>query len=443
MLSVRLNIIFVLLLAISGISLIEYYKNRHIFSESFPACEQHLSKAGCEKIGQMLIVGFGGLKQDKDGKILWEDSKGTVFNEHSNIAKIIKQYHIGGVILFTSPFRNVKTGTFIRDRNIQNPKQVRSLNQALIQYSEQVRAESHLSPAPLLITIDQEGGVVDRLPCHLGFPLRTYIPQALGANEERVFDNNDEKLKALAETEQYANRMADELIDNQFNCNLIPCLDININPLNAIIGGKGRSFSGNPEIVFDQAQVFVKVFNDKGIITALKHFPGHGSSQKDTHIGLVDVTESYQKEKEQMPYQKFIKNGYQDLIMTTHVINGQIDKTQCKMGSSEDSSTWCPGTMSYATITGLLRQEMGFKGVIVSDDMTMGAIANEYPLDVAFEKAIKAGVDMFIISNNTEDNTGLVINTIAKLVKDGRVSEAEIDRAYQNIIELKKRHFKF
>ncbi len=402
-------------------------------------CEQQLSKAGCEKIGQMLIVGFGGLKQDSNGEILWEDPNGILFKENSNIAKMIKQYHIGGVILFTRAFRKNKTKAFIRDRNIQNPEQVKKLNTALQQYSERVRKEQHLPPLPLLISIDQEGGTVDRLPFELGFPLKTFIPQALGANEERFLDNPSEKIKALAQTEEYANQMADELINSQFNCNYIPCLDININPLNFIIGGRGRSFSANPVIVTDQAQQFIKAFNAKGIITALKHFPGHGSSQDDTHIGLVDVTQSYQKDKELLPYQLLIKNGYQDLIMTTHVINGQIDQTQCKKGPIENSSTWCPGTLSRATLKELLRDKLGFKGVIVSDDMTMGAIRKEYPLDIAFEKAINAGVDMFIISNNYEDNTTLVINTIAQLVKEGKVSEAEIDRAYHNITELKKR----
>lgn len=439
MLSVRLNILFVIIFVLISIISFELYKSRNATISNLPPCEQQLSRMGCEKIGQMLIVGFGGLKQDKQGKVLWEDPKGTIFSESSNIATMIKKYHIGGVILFTQPFRNNKTRGFIRDRNIENPKQLKKLNYDLQQYSKKMREENNLFPIPLLISIDQEGGTVDRLPQTLGFPLRTYIPQALGANEERVFENSDEKLKALSETEKYAQLMADELIENEINSNFIPCVDVNINPLNNIIGGRGRSFSGNPVIVYDQAQAFIKIFNKNGIITSLKHFPGHGSSKFDTHVGLVDVTETYQKDKELLPYKELIKEGYQDFIMTTHVINGQIDKTQCKKGDVEDHTTWCPGTLSHATLTGLLREELGFKGVIVSDDMTMGAIANEYPLDVAFEKAINAGVDMFILPNNTEDSTALAINTIAKLVKDGKVKEADIDRAYNNIIALKKR----
>lgn len=403
------------------------------------ACEQQLSKQTCEKIGQMMIVGFGGLKQDVNGNILWEDPNGLVFRENASIAKMIKDYHVGGVILFTSPFRNKKTKVYIRERNIQNPEQVKSLNNALQEYSKKIRKEQEFAEIPLLITIDQEGGMVDRMPYELGFPQKTLIYQAFGANEEKSLTDGEEKNKALSQTRTYANMMANELKNGEFNCNLIPCVDVNINPINPIIGGRGRSFSANPDIVIDQAKEFISAFHEKNIITALKHFPGHGSSLEDTHVGLVDVTQTYQKDKELTPYRDLIKNGYQDLIMTTHVINGQIDNTQCKAGAIDDPTTWCPGTMSQKTLKTLLREELGFKGVIVSDDMTMGAITNEYEIEIAFEKAINAGIDMFIIANNTQNDTEKVISTIAKLVKEGKVSEQEIDRAYNNIVALKRR----
>ncbi len=406
---------------------------------SLPACQSQLSSTMCEKIGQMLIIGFGGLKQDKNGKISWQDPDGTQFNKNSIIAKEIKNQHVGGVILFTRSFFNNKTGRFIQGRNVQNPVQLARLTRALQNYSSQVRKQEGLPDLPLLITIDQEGGVVDRLPSAMGFPQRTFVPQALGANEDIVLTNIKLKQTAIKQTRRYADKMADVLFTNHFNVNFAPMVDVNINPLNPIIGGIGRSFSANPEVIVDQAWQFIEAFHHKGIIATLKHFPGHGSSTGDTHVRLVNVTDTYQRDKELIPYQKLINRGYQDIIMTTHVINGQIDRSQCKFGSQEDQNTWCPGTMSYATLTKLLRQRLGFKGVIVSDDMAMGAIANEYPLDIALEKAINAGVDMFIVSNNTQDNTEQTINTIAKLVKEGRVSEAEINRAYQHITTLKNR----
>lgn len=406
---------------------------------SLQPCKEQFSPTLCSKIGQMLIVGFGGLKQDEHGTILWQDPDGTDFSENSRIAKAIREQQIGGVILFNRPFFNQKTGNFIRNRNIKNPEQVQKLNEDLQNYSSKMRTEKKLPELPLLISIDQEGGMVDRLPYISNFPLKTMIPQAFGTNEEIVFKNPEKKKEALKQTFDYAKQMASELADNHFNVNFFPSVDVNINPLNFVISGRGRSFSHYPEIVTDQAQEFIRAFHEKQLLATLKHFPGHGSSTSDTHDGLVDVTKTYQKDIELLPYQILIKNGFQDMIMTAHVINGNLDKSQCKPGNPEDQTTWCPGTMSYATITRLLRNQLGFKGVVVSDDFTMGAIANEYPLEIALEKALNAGVDMFIISNNTEDDTEKLVNTFAKLLKEGKIKEEQIDRANQNIINMKKR----
>lgn len=410
------------------------------FGNTLPtACHQQLSPALCAKIGQMLILGFGGLKQDKNGKIIWQDPNGAYFTENSNIARDIRNQHIGGVILYTHPYRNPKTGEFIRDHNIQNPQQVAKLTQALQAYSVKAQKQDGLPTLPLLVATDQEGGLAERLPSDLGFSHKLLLPQSLGLNEEVALSDAKQKKQALETTRQYADKIAAELVKAHFNTNFAPVVDVNINPLNPIIGGKGRSFSANPYVAADQASQFIQAFHNKNILATLKHFPGHGSSSKDSHEGLVDVTDTYQQDKELLPYEILIHNGYQDLIMTTHVINGQIDRSQCKQGPKDDHTTWCPGTMSYKTLTTLLRKQLGFKGVIVSDDMTMGAIVKEYPLEIALEKAINAGVDMFIIANDSADNTELVVNTIAKLVKEGKVSEAQINRAYDHISSLKMR----
>lgn len=413
---------------------------------TLPACKQQLSSETCHKIGQMLIVGFGGLDQDPKGQILWEDPNNTNFRENSNIAKAIKNQYVGGIILFSRPIRQSPSGKFIRERNIQNPEQTAKLTLDLQNYSKQIRQNEKLPTLPLLISIDQEGGMIDRLPKDQGFSNPNLLPQALGANEERAISelNKDPNSpytveKALSQTREYADKMAIELNNLHFNLNFAPDLDVNINPLNPVLGGRGRCFSANADVVAHQAWEFVLAFHDKGIIATLKHFPGHGSSLGDTHVGLVDVTETYQKERELLPYQRLIEKGYEDIIMTAHVINGQLDKTQCKPGLPDDPKTWCPGTLSQVTLTTILREQLGFKGLIISDDMTMGAIANEYPLDIALEKAINAGVEMFIIANNFSDDTELLVNTIAKLIKEGRVKTSLIDNAYQHIVELKKR----
>jgi len=421
----------------------------HAMSKSLkttPTCKQQLSTEMCHKIGQMLIVGFGGLKQDTEGKILWEDPNNTLFKENSNIANAIKNQYIGGVILFSRPYRQSPTEKFIRDRNIQSAEQTAKLTADLENYSKQMRKDQSLPEIPLFISVDQEGGMVDRFPKGKDFSGPNLLPQALGANEERALseqsrdpESTDRLQKSLLQTRQYADQMATRLNRLHFNLNFAPCVDVNINPLNPILGGLGRCFSANEAIVAHQAWEFVQAFHQQGILATLKHFPGHGSSLGDTHLGLVDVTDTYNKDKELSPYQRLIEEGYEDIIMTTHVINGQIDKTQCKPGSRSDPKTWCPGTMSQTTLTKLLREQLGFKGVIVSDDMTMGAISDEYPLDFALEKGINAGVEIFIISNNTSDKTEFMVNTIAALIKSGKVQPSTIDKAYQHIVAVKNR----
>lgn len=429
------NILFIIIFFISSV---------RVFG-GVSSCPQIVDKELRDKIGQMLIIGFGGFKQDKEsGEFLWNDEDGTRFKEKSIIAQHIANDHIGGVILFVKPNRDVRTGGFIRDRNIQNPEQVAKLNRELQEYNDLIRQEQKLDGLPLFTSVDQEGGSIDRLPAVLGFPVRTLLPQALGAKREMQISakgcssevlKKDEK---VSETYDYAERLAQEIADANFNLNFSPVVDVNVNPINPIIGGLGRSFSSNPEVVVDQARQFIKAFRDKNIISVLKHFPGHGSSSGDSHLGLVDVTDSYKKEDELYPYRKLIKDGYADIVMTSHVINGQIDQTQCKNGEKSDHTTWCPGTMSEKTLIGLLHDELGFKGLIVSDDMTMGAISEQYPLKDSLKRSINAGVDIFIVANNTVDQTEEVINIIVQLVKDGEIKLEKINTAYERISEFKK-----
>jgi beta-N-acetylhexosaminidase len=408
----------------------------------FASCQKILADSKlCTQIGQMVIVGFGGLRQDKQGKIYWNDPNGTVFTPNSLIAKHIARQHVGGVILMLQPWRNAKNQSFIRDRNIVNPQQVAKLNADLQKYNKAIRAKQGLKSLPLFISIDEEGGVIDRLPAVLDFPVRTLIPQAFGAKEESVLNKPAQKAKVLKETYKYALELAQELKAENFNVDFFPTVDVNINPTNPIIGGYGRSFSAKPKVVVDQAQQFIKAFKKKGIIPVLKHFPGHGSSTKDSHLGLVDVTNTYQKNQELYPYTKLISSKFNGMVMTTHVINGQVDRAQCKKGSLKKHQTWCPGTMSRQTLTGLLRNKLGFKGVIISDDITMGAITNEYPLSVVINKAINAGVDIFIVANNYSDQTDDVVDTIAKLVKQGKVSKKRIGQSCKRIMQLKQNTF--
>jgi beta-N-acetylhexosaminidase len=399
-------------------------------------CTQFVAAATCQKIGQLLIVGFGGMDADKTGKTSWDDPNGQVFKENSIIAHAIADWHIGGVIYFRKILRTSEGG-IVRDRNILNSDQLHQLSSDLQAYNAKIRQQQQLPPLPLIISIDQEGGMVNPLVFVATLP--NFTAQSLGTNQTLNSADPKKLQAALAFSNDYGKKIGKTLRSLGINLNFAPDADVNINPVNPIIGGLSRSFSDDPKIVVDQTAQIIDGMHSEGAMATLKHFPGHGSSSGDTHKGLVDVTNTYQMEKELYPFKTAIERGYDDFIMSTHVINGQIDRTQCAPGDPNNPATWCPGTMSYKTLTELLRNQLHFKGVIISDDMSMGAIAANYPLETALEKGLNAGIDMFIIANHDADYTGRMIITIAKLVHDGKVAESRIDDAYQHVVAAKQK----
>jgi beta-N-acetylhexosaminidase len=334
------------------------------------------------KIGQMLKVGFRGLS----------------VNESTHIARDLEQYHIGAVVLFDY---DVPSRTPIR--NVESPNQLRELVANLKNHSR----------SPLLVTIDQEGGRVARLKTNKGFP------QSVSAQYLGSADNRDT-------TNLYSEITAQTLHDLGINANLAPVVDVNLNPDNPIIGGIERSFSADPEKVTEHARTFIRAHNKHEILTAMKHFPGHGSSKDDSHIGLVDVTDIW-SEAELIPYRKIIESGDADMIMTAHIYNENWDSEY-------------PATLSEKVITGLLRNELGFDGVILSDDMQMDAVRSYYGLETAIEKTINAGVDILGFANNSvydEDIIPAAHSIIKKLVDEGKITEERIDESYQRIRRLK------
>jgi beta-N-acetylhexosaminidase len=338
------------------------------------------------KIGQMLLVGFRGLK---------------IKSHDDPIVHDIRNHHIGGVVLF-----NYDVARQSRVRNIQSPQQVKTLVSALQDYSE----------IPLLIGIDYEGGIINRLPEAYGFP-KTVSHQYLGNKNNRTL------------TRQYATTMAKTLAELGINLNFAPVVDVNTNPDNPIIGKIERSFSPNPKIVAQHALEFIKAHREQNVLCTLKHFPGHGSSTADSHLGVADVTKTW-KPIELKPYIDLIQAGEADTIMTAHVFNKQLDPDY-------------PATLSKSIITGRLRGELNFNGVIFSDDMQMKAIANYYGLETAIHKAIEAGIDILVIGNNTGDFVPDIAKRVAtiikQLVQSGTLSEERIDESYQRIIQLKSR----
>jgi beta-N-acetylhexosaminidase len=236
------------------------------------------------------------------------------------------------------------------------------------------------------------------------------------------------RLNQPAETYRHAESTAKTLASLRINLNLAPVVDLDANPDNPIIKGKRRSFSSDPNKVSRQASEFVKAHRAQGVLTCAKHFPGHGSAAGDTHLGLVNITDTW-SERELIPFQRLIEADLCDMIMTAHVFNAKLDPDQ-------------PATLSRAVITDLLRGKLGFDGVILSDDLEMKAISDQHGLESSVPAAVEAGVDMLCFGNNLSYDPDIAPKAIAILehaVEAGRITEARVDVSYQRVLALKRR----
>ena len=335
--------------------------------------------------GQMILRGFRGLE----------------LNDEMRVVQDIKAGRIGGVVLFDY---DVELKSPVR--NIESPQQVKRLNSEL----------QNLSTTPLYIAVDQEGGRVRRLKTKFGFP-STVSAQYLGD-----LNNTDS-------TTYQAAKLAETVAEHGFNLNFAPVLDLNSNPDNPVIGKIERSFSANPASVVTHAGTIIAEHRKARVLTAVKHFPGHGSAWNDSHLGMADVTDTWDN-SELIPYQQLLgSSNSPDMVMTAHIFNAKLD------------STW-PATLSESVNTGILRERMGFDGVIVSEDLQMKAVRDFYGLETVIERSLAAGVDILLFGNNLVYEDDIAERTIAivtKLVKDGKVSRERIEASYKRIMKLKER----
>jgi beta-N-acetylhexosaminidase len=335
-----------------------------------------------ERIGQMLLVGFRGL---------------TV-HQASEIAADIESRNLGGILLF-----DTDQPTHSKVRNVESPAQLAAL----------VAGLQALARTPLLVAIDEEGGLVARLDQRHGFP-PTISAADLGVRGDVAF------------TQQAGEKIAETLRAVGVNLNLAPVVDLNVNPTNPIIGSLGRSFSPDPAVVTAQAEAFIKGHRGVGVRTTLKHFPGHGSSTGDTHLGVVDVTNTWSA-TELKPFANVIHDGLADAVLTAHVFNAKLDPQH-------------PATLSEPTIGGILRRQLAWDGLVLSDDMQMGAIRKAYGYTDALRLAILAGVDVLTIAQQQVFEVGIVghtIDLIEGLVLDGSITEARIDQSFSRIQAFK------
>jgi beta-N-acetylhexosaminidase len=262
--------------------------------------------------------------------------------------------------------------------------------------------------------VDQEGGRINRLKPAYGFP-PSYSEQYLGTLNDLDF------------THECAQTTAQTLKSMDINLNLAPVVDLNVNPNNPIIGYYERSFSADPDIVTAHSLEVIEAHHEYGVLTTLKHFPGHGSSTGDSHQGFVDVTDTWAP-VELEPFHNIIRAGVCDVVMTAHIFNAYLDPDY-------------PATLSELTITGILREQLGWDGVVITDDMGMGAITQHFGFDMAVELAVKAGADILAYANNSSvfDPTipARALGVIKGLVENGVIEESRIDQSYRRIMRLK------
>lgn len=321
-----------------------------------------------KKVGRLMIAGFKGI---------------TMSDE---IKHLIHEYHIGGVILF--------------GRNIGTPQEILDLTKSL---QKEAKAAGYTSP--LLICIDQENGVVRRLG-----EGTTIIPGAmlLGATHKPNHARNagfmtGKELKALG-----------------INWNLAPVVDVNNNPENPVIGV--RSFGENVQEVTTMAKNSMLGMQEAGIMTTLKHFPGHGDTSVDSHLDLPVIGHDLKRlhEIELVPFKDCIAAGA-DAIMSAHVYFPALEK---------ESNT--PATLSRSVISGLLRKELGFEGVITTDCMEMDAIAKGIGTVNGCVKAVEAGVDLVMVSHIHSLQEESILKMV-EAVRNNTITEQQIDQSINRI----------
>ena len=335
----------------------------------------HADEALRHKIGQMFIVGFNG----------------TTMTD--SIRADLLDRNLGGVILMGA--------------NCASPVQIQSLTSA-------IRSAAQTAP---FIAVDEEGGLVARLNQSNGFGT-TFTEYQLGTS----FHSTDS-------TAHQAARMAGWLSTSGFTTDFAPVVDVNVNPQSPAIGYYGRSFSKNPQTVAQHSQVFIDQFHARGIMTTLKHFPGHGSASTDSHLQLPDITATW-ADSELIPYRSLIASNRVDIVMIAHLYNARIDSVY-------------PTSLSWRTITGLLRDTLGYQGVVITDDLyAMKAITDLYGREQAAVLAINAGVDILLyVSGAMENGSSLVrhmVDTIEARVQSGVIAESRINESYERIRALKK-----
>ncbi|MEL7220916.1 MAG: glycoside hydrolase family 3 N-terminal domain-containing protein [Bacteroidota bacterium] len=337
-------------------------------------------------LGQLIMCGFRGMSYDSLSPLIKEQ---------------ITSGEIGNIILF-----DYDVGHKTYERNVRSPEQV-------MQFLKDLQANS---PTPLFTAVDQEGGKVNRLKERYGF---TALPSAQYLGSQATTDS----------TAYYAVFNSESLYALGFNVNFAPVVDLNVNPDNPVIGKIERSFGTSSEQVIAHARAWIQAHEEMGILSVLKHFPGHGSSEADSHKGFTDVTNSW-SEAELVPYQELLKDEAGLAVMTAHVFNRNIDSLY-------------PATLSPHYIQTILRDSSQYDGLVFSDDLQMNAVSKLYDFKTIIRQSFLAGVDVLVFGNNLENyNENIAreaIKCIRELLAEGSLTQERLLESYERVQLAKAR----
>jgi beta-N-acetylhexosaminidase len=325
-----------------------------------------------EKVGQMILAGVQGTALDEQAKQMIADQK------------------IGGIIFYASNVTTLQgTAAFV-----QSIKQTNGHN-----------------PVPILMSVDQEGGKVSRMPDTV---------ESIPSNR-KVGKTND---TALAE--EMGTLLARQIKLAGFNVDFAPVLDINSNPKNPVIGD--RSFGTTADLVTRMGIAEMKGLRSEGVIPVVKHFPGHGDTSVDSHLDLpvVNKSEKQLAELEWIPFQAAVKENA-EAVMVAHILFPKLDSEY-------------PASLSKIIIGDHLRKKLKYDGVVITDDLSMGAISKNYPLNKAAVATVQAGSDILLVAHSYE-SARTIFDTLISAVKSGEIKESRIDQSVYRILALKQ-HYK-
>jgi len=324
-----------------------------------------------EKIGQILLVGLEGYELDDHAK------------------EMIEKHRIGGFILY--------------EKNIKDADQLLALVNSL-------KTANAKNSVPLFLSIDEEGGKVSRLPAEL---LKLPVAKKIGQVKEADFSF------------EIGNIIAEELKSFGLNMNFAPVLDIHSNPKNSVIGD--RAFGSDEKVVREMGVQMMKGIQSGEVVSVVKHFPGHGDTTVDSHIGLPVVEHDLDRLKrfEWIPFKHAITNGA-EAVMVGHILFPKIDPQN-------------PATFSKIMITELLKEGLEFNGLVITDDMTMGAIIKHYDIGDAAVKSVLAGSDIILVAHEYE-KAKEVIHALKEAVANDRITKNRLDESVYKILQLKEKY---